>query len=53
MDLVFVDSTEHEQVFNNEIKTRLVAPSLHKYMCLRLLSEEAPRGSILINGHLP
>ena len=53
MDLAFVDSTEHEQVFNNEIKTRLVSPSLHKYMCLRLLSEKAPRGSILINGAPP
>ena len=53
MDLVFIDSTEHEQVFNNEIKTKQVAPSLHKYMCLGLLSEEAPRGSILVNRHLP
>lgn len=30
MDLAFVDSTEQEQVFNNEIKTKLVTPSLHK-----------------------
>ena len=51
--MAFVDSTEHEQVFHNEIKTKLVAPSLQKYMCLGLLSEEAPRGSILVNGHLP